>query len=76
MTIGEMGNWARLVGAFVEIRQNHRTVRTGIVEDAMPDSSALWLAADAINQRRMFAAVDNYEIWVHPRSLASPIKFE
>ena len=68
-------NWARLVGAFVEIRQNHRTVRSGIVENVMPDSSLLWLAADATNQRAMFAAADNYEVWVHPRPLQSPIRF-
>ncbi|TDL40086.1 hypothetical protein E2R57_03985 [Arthrobacter nitrophenolicus] len=71
----ETESWARLVGAFVEIRQNHRSVRSGIVEHAMPDSSLLWLAADAINQRAMFAAADNYEVWVHPRPLAAPVRF-
>ncbi|MFC9334260.1 hypothetical protein [Arthrobacter sp. NPDC057009] len=69
------GNWARLVGAFVEIRRDQRTVRRGVVEDAMPDSSALWLAADATNQRMMYAAADDYQVWIHPRQLGSSIKF-
>ena len=75
MSIRETQNWARLIGAFVEIRLNQRTVSSGVVENAMPDSSALWLAADANNQRTMYAAADKYEVWVHPRPLGSPIKF-
>ena len=30
-----------LINALVEIRHNGRVIRTGFVEDAMPDSSAL-----------------------------------
>ncbi|ABM10804.1 hypothetical protein [Paenarthrobacter aurescens] len=33
--------WSLLIGTTVEIRQDVKTIRTGIVQDAMPDSSAL-----------------------------------
>ncbi|MDQ0121034.1 hypothetical protein AB0280_01185 [Pseudarthrobacter sp902506025] len=43
--------WSLLVNALVEIRYNGQVLRTGFVEDAMPDSSALWIAADSKNSR-------------------------
>jgi hypothetical protein len=30
----------------------------------MPDSSALWLAADELDHRAFIAKVEGYEIWV------------
>ncbi|WP_302846938.1 hypothetical protein [Arthrobacter sp. cf158] len=41
----------------------------------MPDSSALWLAADTTHQRMMYTAAENYEVWIRPRQLNAPIKF-
>ncbi|MFJ5956387.1 hypothetical protein ACIQC5_10550 [Paenarthrobacter sp. NPDC092416] len=67
--------WSRLVGATVEIRKDGQLVRTGVVEHAMPDSSAIWLAADANNRRAMFASAENFEVWIQPRQLSSPVKF-
>lgn len=71
----ESQNWSRLVGATVEIRRDKRLVRTGIIEHVMPDSSALWIAADATNQRAIFCSADAFEVWIQPRPLRAPIKF-
>lgn len=57
-------DWSQLVGAFVEVRLNMRCLRSGYVDDAMPDSSALWLAADELASRTLFAKVEGYEVWV------------
>jgi len=59
-------DWARLVGARVQIRRGNQVIRTGIVENAMPDSSVLWLAADGIHLRQMYVADENYAAWVEP----------
>lgn len=58
-----------LIDALVEIRHNGQVVRTGFVEDAMPDSSALWIAADSTNSRQMFEASQAHEVWVTPQQL-------
>lgn len=44
-------------------------VRTGIVDDAMPDSSVLWLAAEGIHARSMYVAAENHTAWVEPQEL-------
>ena len=59
-------NWSQLVGAFVEVRVNRQCLRTGYVEDVMPDSSVLWLAADESASRTLIAKVEGYEVWVEP----------
>lgn len=61
--------WDRLIGARVEIRQCGRHVRTGIVDNAMPDSSALWLAPEGVHPRTMYEASLLYEAWVEPQVL-------
>jgi len=62
-------DWSQLVGAHVEVRINKQCLRTGYVEDAMPDSSALWLAADELDSRTLIAKVEGYEVWVEPAAL-------
>jgi hypothetical protein len=69
MTLHRYLHWNRLIGAPVAIRQHGHTIRTGTVEDAMPDSSALWLASDGVQPRTMYEAALNYEAWVEPRQL-------
>lgn len=59
-------NWSQLVGAFVEVRVNKQCLRTGYVEEVMPDSSALWLAANELDSRTLFAKIEGYEVWVEP----------
>ncbi|WP_461175306.1 hypothetical protein M1D93_20355 (plasmid) [Arthrobacter sp. Z1-9] len=61
--------WSQLVGAFVEVRNDKRVLRSGFVDDAMADSSALWLAADGIDGRALITRAEGYEVWVEPRQL-------
>ena len=58
--------WNLLINMWVEIRCYGRVIRTGFVDDAMPDSSALWIAADANDPRQMFEASEGLEVWVTP----------
>lgn len=69
MTLMNYSDWNHLVGATVEVRRHGETIRTGIVEDAMPDSSALWLALDSTHPRTMYEAASQYEVWVKPQEL-------
>jgi hypothetical protein len=62
-----------LINALVEIRHNGHVIRTGFVEDAMPESSALWIAADANNSRQMFEASQGHEAWVTPQQLSGDL---
>ncbi|ALV39866.1 hypothetical protein AU252_00715 [Pseudarthrobacter sulfonivorans] len=62
-------NWDQLIGALIEVRKNQKVLRTGRVDDAMSDSSCLWLAADANNNRALFEAAEGYEAWVEPLQL-------
>lgn len=61
--------WARLIGVPVEVRKGLHTVRSGVVDNAMPDSSAVWIAGDANGGRALFTAADGYEVWISPRKL-------
>ncbi|TAP43186.1 hypothetical protein EYS21_13595 [Arthrobacter sp. S39] len=69
MTSSRYYAWSQLVGCRVEVRRNRRPVRTGIVDDAMPDSSMLWLAADQNEDRALFDAAEGYELWSVPLGL-------
>ena len=68
-------NWNQLIGAFVEIRQNCVALRAGYVEDAMPDSSVLWLAADEHHGRALFEAAEGHVVWVEPRELEGKLTY-
>jgi hypothetical protein len=69
MTAVRHSKWNELIGARVEIRRNLQVVRSGVIEEAMPDSSCLWLAADAPHQRTLIDAAEGYEVWIEPREL-------
>ncbi|MBT2514117.1 hypothetical protein [Arthrobacter sp. ISL-30] len=69
-------DWSRLIGTPVEIRKDSLTVRTGVVDDAMADSSVLWLAADDAAGRTLFAASEGYEAWIRPGELSGPLSFK
>ena len=62
-------DWSRLIGIPAEVRKDYEHVRSGVVDDAMEDSSALWIAADASGGRALFAAAEGYEVWIRPREL-------
>ncbi|MDQ0864540.1 hypothetical protein [Arthrobacter globiformis] len=63
------GDWKHLLHAPVEIRHGGKTVRAGLVDAVMPDSSALWIAAEGNLPRQMYDAARGYEVWVTPREL-------
>jgi hypothetical protein len=67
--------WSLLINALVEIRHNGRVIRTGFVEDVMPDSSVLWLAADTNNPRQMFEAGQGHQVWVTPQALSGELSY-
>jgi hypothetical protein len=67
--------WSLLLNTHVEIRQYGHLVRTGIVQDVMPDSSALWLAADSANPRQIFERCQDHEVWVTPQELSGDLHF-
>ncbi|KUM36356.1 hypothetical protein [Arthrobacter sp. EpRS71] len=69
MTAYRHKDWNQLVGAFVEIRLNRVTLRKGYVEHAMPNSSALWLAADKEHGRAIFESAEGHEVWVEPQEM-------
>ena len=62
-------DWPALTGGRVEIRRCGNTVQTGVVEMVMPDSSALWLTANPMQERRYFSKSDGFEVWISPRDL-------
>ncbi|MEV8132347.1 hypothetical protein AB0O54_14530 [Pseudarthrobacter oxydans] len=64
-----LSDWCRLIGIPVEVRKDFELVRSGVVDDAMEDSSAPWIAADASGGRALFAAAEGYEVWIRPREL-------
>jgi hypothetical protein len=69
-------DWSKLIGTPVEIRRDFEIVRDGIVDDAMGDSSALWLAADACGGRTLFTAAEGYEVWIRPQELGGKLCFK
>ena len=56
-------HWRRLIGRTVQIRHNGRIIRTGTVDDAMADSTALWIAGDSTQSRAMYEATRGIEVW-------------
>ena len=75
MILEDYPDWKRLIGAHVELRRQQQFVRRGVVEDATPDSSILWLAADGINPRTMYEAAEGYSVWVEPQQLSGQASY-
>jgi hypothetical protein len=69
-------DWRRLIGTPVEVRRDFEIVRTGVVDDAMEDSSAVWIAADARGGRTLFAAAEGFEVWIRPQELGGKLCFK
>jgi len=69
--------WQSLPGATVEVRRRGEQYRSGLVEDAMPDASGIWLAADGAFGRELIEKAEGYEIWttLHP-AVTSAIALE
>ncbi|TLM75594.1 hypothetical protein FDW81_02675 [Pseudarthrobacter sp. NamB4] len=69
-------DWSRLIGTPVEVWKDFELVRTGVVDDAMKDSSAIWLAADSAGGRALFAAAEGYEVWIRPQELGGKLCYK
>jgi hypothetical protein len=67
--------WARLIGAPVEIRKDGEVIRAGVVDDAMPDSSMVWIASDQQAPRTLFEASRGFQVWVEPKLLQGVITY-
>lgn len=59
-------HWRRLIGTTVQIRDNGAIIRTGTIDDAMADSTALWIAGDSTQSRTMYEAAHGIEVWTEP----------
>ncbi|MFF2347829.1 hypothetical protein [Pseudarthrobacter sp. NPDC058119] len=55
-------DWAHLVGGVVEVRLNGQLVRVGRMEQTTPDSSMMWVAADAVEQRTLYMKAWGYKV--------------
>jgi hypothetical protein len=62
--------WQSLVGETVVVLLHGEVYRTGLVDDAMPDASGLWLASEGPLQRQFIDQASGFEIWttLYPRS--------
>lgn len=62
--------WQSLAGEIVEVRLDGKVYRKGLVDDAMPDASGLWIAPEGAAQREFIDAASGFEVWtsLYPRS--------
>lgn len=61
---GLRSDWSRLTGRTVEVRLLGEHIMTGVVDQATPDDSVLWIAAAGANTRRLLDKRTGYQIWV------------
>ncbi|WP_284753251.1 hypothetical protein [Arthrobacter sp. efr-133-R2A-120] len=52
----------------VEVRRAGEQVQSGLVDNAMPDSSVVWLAPEGVQRRTLYEAVHGFEVWVEQRT--------
>lgn len=69
-------DWTLLINTPVEIRHQGAVLRSGIVDDAMPDSSILWIAGDGQSPRQMFESALGHEVWINARELSGGARFQ
>jgi hypothetical protein len=62
--------WQSLAGEVVEVWLGGAVYRKGLVDDAMPDASGLWLAWEGAFPRQFIDAASGFEVWttLYPRS--------
>lgn len=65
--------WQSLPGNIVEVRLDGRYHRRGLVEEAMPDASGVWLAADGAVGREFIEKAERYEIWTTLYPAVTPL---
>ncbi|MCU1635803.1 MAG: hypothetical protein JWQ68_1042 [Cryobacterium sp.] len=55
--------WQSLRGRLVNVHLHGESYRQGVVDDAMPDASGIWLAANGFHPRELVEKVRGYDIW-------------
>jgi hypothetical protein len=62
--------WQSLAGEVVEVWLGGAVYRKGLVDDAMPDASGLWLVCEGPFPRQFIDAASGFEVWtsLYPRS--------
>ncbi|MCO4253268.1 hypothetical protein [Pseudarthrobacter raffinosi] len=55
--------WQSLPGETVQVFLDEKLYRCGLVDEAMPDASGLWLAADGAHPREYIDKASGYQIW-------------
>lgn len=75
MTNHKHTQWEELTGALVEVRQSGTIVRTGIVDAAMPDGSAIWITSDSNQPRRIYEKAEGFLVYVEPKQLSGPFTY-
>jgi hypothetical protein len=70
VTLHATDQWQSLVGHVVEVRLQGYLYRRALVEEAMPDASGLWLAADGTSSRQFIDKTCGYTVYtsLYPRS--------
>jgi hypothetical protein len=66
--------WQSLVGEIVVVRLHGDLYRKGLVDDAMPDASGLWLAPEGAFERKFIDSASGFEVWtsLYPRPMPRP----
>lgn len=68
--------WQNLTGELVEVLRHGQLYRRGRVDDAMPDGSALWIAAEGNAGRQLFWLGDGFSLRSVERRMDSPDSHE
>ena len=67
-------DWHRALGQYVEIRLHGKVLRSGIVEDVMPDGSILWISIEGAHGRKMIERAEGKQVFArYPLGFTSPV---
>jgi hypothetical protein len=55
--------WQALVGEILEVRLDGEAYRKGLVDDAMPNASGLWIALETAFQQEFIDSASGFEVW-------------
>jgi hypothetical protein len=59
-----MIRWQSLIGERVEVWRKGELYRTGVVDNAMPNGSGLWLARDGASHREFIDRARGYHVQI------------
>lgn len=60
--MGDHAGWKDLVGRYVQVLKNGRTIRTGYVEDVAVSADVLWIEADGADPRALYEKAQGYTV--------------